>query len=103
VNKVTNQLIGQTAAQLKTQGTEIHKQASRSQLDIETLKTAFADIDSALEDISAFRKEALPQMAQNILEMDNLSKNTEAAIQRMEQGNKAAPAITLEVENSGSN
>jgi len=103
VNKVTNQLIGQTAAQLKTQGTEIHKQASRSQLDIETLKTAFADIDSALEDISAFRKEALPQMAQNILEMDNLSKNTEAAIQRMEQGNKAAPAITLEVENNDSN
>ncbi len=103
VNKVTNQLIGQTAAQLKTQGTEIHKQASRSQLDIETLKTAFADIDSALEDISAFRKEALPQMAQNILEMDNLSKNTEAAIQRMEQGNKAAPAITLEVENNASN
>ena len=98
VNKVTNQLIGQTAAQLKTQGVEIHKQASRTQLDIETLKTAFADIDSALEDISAFRKEALPQMAQNILEMDNLSKNTEAAILRMEQGNKAAPAITLEVE-----
>lgn len=101
VNKVTNQLIGQTAAQLKTQGAEIHKQASRTQLDIETLKTAFADIDSALEDISAFRKKALPQMAQNILEMDNLSKNTEAAIQRMEQGNKAAPAITLEVETNG--
>lgn len=98
VNKVTNQLIAQTAAQLRTQGAEIHKRASSTQVDIETLKKAFADINAALDDISTFRKEALPQMANNILEMDELTKATEEAIQRMEQGNRASPAMMLDVE-----
>lgn len=97
VNKVTNQLIAQTAAQLRTQGVEIHKQASSTQLDIETLKKAFEDINGALDDISTFRKEALPQMANNILELDKLTKVTEESIQRMEQGNKASSAIMLDV------
>ncbi len=98
VNKTTNKLIAQTAAQLKTQGAAIHKQASSTALDMETLKKAFADINAALDDISKFRKEALPQMANNILEMDSLTKETEKAIARMEQGSKMSPAITLDVD-----
>lgn len=97
VNKTTNHLIAQTAAQLRTQGAEIHKQASETQLDMETLKKAFADINAALDDISSFRKKALPQMAGSILEMDTLTKNMEASIQRMEEGTKAQPAVMLEV------
>ena len=97
VNKVTNQLIAQTAAQLRTQGAEIHKHASNTQLDIEALKKAFEDINGALDDISAFRKQALPQMADNILEMDNLTKKTEESIRRMEQGNTASVAVALDV------
>lgn len=98
VNKTTNRLIAQTASQLRTQGAEIHKQASSTQLDMETLKKAFADINAALDDISAFRKKALPQMASNILEMDNLTKSTEEAIVRMEKGTRAEPAVLLDVE-----
>ncbi len=97
VNKVTSNLIAQTAATLKTQGVEVHKQAASTQLDMETLKQAFTDINAALDDISSFRKEALPQMANNILEMDKLTKQTETSIQRLEQGSKLAPAITLDV------
>lgn len=98
VNKTTNRLIAQTASQLRTQGAEIHKQASSTQLDMETLKRAFADINAALDDISTFRKKALPQMANNILEMDTLTKATEEAIARMEKGTRAEPAVLLEVE-----
>lgn len=98
VTRTTNQLIAQTAAQLRTQGVDIHKQASRSQLDIEALKQAFADINEALDDISAFRQVALPQMADNILEMDNLTRSAEDSIRRMEEGNKAAPVINLDIE-----
>lgn len=97
VNKTTNRLIAQTASQLRTQGADIHKQASRTQLDMETLKTAFVDINAALDDISAFRKEALPQMAGTILEMDKLTKATESAIQRMEEGTKAEPVVSLDI------
>ncbi len=98
VNKMTDNLIAQTAAQLRTQGVEIHKQGASTQLDINTLKQAFGDINAALEDISSFRQQALPMMANNILEMDKLTKTTSEAIQRMEQGNKVAARITLDVE-----
>ncbi len=98
VARTTDRLIAQTAKQLRTQGTEIHKQASRSQLDMETLKQAFADINGALDDISTFRQKALPQMADNILEMDSLIRTTEESIQRMETGNEAAPIINLDIE-----
>jgi uncharacterized protein YaaN involved in tellurite resistance len=97
VNTTTNRLIAQTASQLRTQGAEIHKQAGSTQLDMETLKKAFVDINAALDDISAFRKKALPQMASSILEMDALTKATETAIQRMEQGTKVEPAVSLDV------
>ena len=97
VNKVTNELIANTAKQLKTQGVEIQKQASRAQLSMETLKQAFNDINSAFDDISKFRKEALPMMANTIVEMDSLTKKAEASISKMEQGNRAAPEVTLDV------
>jgi uncharacterized protein YaaN involved in tellurite resistance len=97
VNKTTNRLIAQTASQLRTQGTEIHKRASSTQLDMETLKKAFVDINAALDDISSFRKQALPQMAATILEMDTMTKDTEKAIQRMEEGKKVEPVVSLDV------
>lgn len=98
VNKTTNRLIAQTASQLRTQGAQIHKQASSTQLDMETLKKAFVDINAALDDISNFRKQALPQMANSILEMDTLTKATEEAIERMEKGTKVEPVVSLDVE-----
>jgi uncharacterized protein YaaN involved in tellurite resistance len=98
VNETTNKLIGDTARRLKEQGTEIHKQAATSQLDIQVLKQAFADIHSALDDIARFRQEALPQMAQTVLEMDKLTGETEAAIRKMERGNLASPAMYLQID-----
>jgi uncharacterized protein YaaN involved in tellurite resistance len=98
LNKTTNKLIADTAAQLKTQGAAIHKDAAASKLDINTLKQAFADINAAIEDISKFRREALPQMASNILEMERLTGEAEEVMKKMDKGNKAAPAITLDVD-----
>jgi len=86
LNKSTSDLIAGTARRLKTQGTAIHKQASSSMLDMESLKAAFEDINEALKDISQFRQDALPKMAQNVLELDKLTKKGEEAIQKMERG-----------------
>ena len=44
VSETTNKLIAESASRLKQQGAEIHKQASTSVVDINTLKQAFADI-----------------------------------------------------------
>jgi uncharacterized protein YaaN involved in tellurite resistance len=98
VSKTTSDLIAGTASRLKTQGVDIHKQASSARLNLESLRSAFADINSAMEDISNFRIQALPQMASTILELDKISDQAEKAIVKMEEGNRAKPKIQIELD-----
>jgi uncharacterized protein YaaN involved in tellurite resistance len=98
VTETTNDLIVQTSEQLKTQGVEIQKQASSTALDIEKLRTAFRNVESALEEITNFRREALPQMAQSIVEMDGLSRTMDKTIQKMEKGTEVKQELAIELE-----
>ena len=98
LNKTTSDLIAHTAERLKTQGVEIHKQAASSMLSMESLEQAFADIKQAMDDISRFRREALPQMAQNIQRLDVLADESAAAIEKMDRGNVAQSQITIDVD-----
>ncbi len=93
INTTTSAMIAGTAERLKTQGTAIHQQASSTMLDMESLRQAFADIDTALDEISRYRREALPTMAGTILELDQLTAESEAAIENMERGRTAATRI----------
>ena len=86
VNRATSDIIAGTAERLKTQGTEIHEQAAGAMLDMDSLRSAFEDISIALDEISRYRREALPQMASTILELDQLAEESEEAISRMEEG-----------------
>lgn len=97
ISATTDSLIAGTAARLRTQGAEIQKQASGTQLSIETLKSAFADIKAALDDVSRYRQEALPRMAQNIVEMDQLASESEAAIRRFEHAEAATKDFSIEI------
>jgi uncharacterized protein YaaN involved in tellurite resistance len=93
INTTTSAMIAGTAKRLKTQGTEIHRQASSTMLDMESLKQAFADIDIALDEISRYRREALPTMAGTILELDQLAAETEESIEQMESGRAATTKL----------
>lgn len=86
LNTTTSSLIASTAEQLKTQGAQIHRQAAGATIDIETLKRAFIDINTAIDDIATYRREALPEMAQSITELDQLGAEAERSIEHMEQG-----------------
>ena len=94
LNTATSDLIAGTARRLKTQGVAIHKQASEAMLDMESLKSAFKDINAALEDISKFRMDSLPKMAKTVLEMDELSRKGEEAIQKLEKGTAATSKMS---------
>lgn len=96
LNTTTSNLIAGTAATLRTQGVAIQTQASQSMLDIDSLKSAFADINAAMDEISRFRQEALPKMAQTILEFNEMTAGGEAAIQQLEKGRQARPALQIE-------
>lgn len=97
VNETTNSLIAGTAKRLKEQGAEIHKQAASTQLDIGVLKEAFTDIRAALDDVSKFRQEALPKMAQTIIELNDMTLAQGKSIQDLEDGNKVSQSFTIDI------
>ena len=97
VNKTTSDLIAGTAERLKTQGAAIHKQAASASLDIDKLKQAFADIKIAMEDIATFRQNALPQMAQSVIDLDQISAEASAQIEKMNRGNQMRPGVTIDI------
>jgi len=96
LNRTTSDLIAGTAQRLKTQGTQIHQQASSTMLDMESLKSAFGDINIALDEISRYRQEALPQMAHSIVELDQLTTEAEKAIEKHERGTAAVGSLDVE-------
>ena len=97
IGKTTESLIAGTAERLRTQGAEIQKQASTTQLDVAVLKKAFTDIKAALDDITRYRQEALPKMALNIEQMDKLATNAEEQIQKVEKAGVATADFPIEI------
>lgn len=89
LNKTTNQMLASNAQRLKQQGVEIHKRASTASLDMDVLAGSMKDILDAMDEISAYRREALPGMAAEILKFNELTNQGEQAIERMEDGNRA--------------
>jgi len=55
-------------------------------LDINNLKTAFADIVTTLDDISRFRREAIPAMNESIAEMGSLTSQMDERLSLLQQG-----------------
>jgi len=96
LNETTDGLLAGTARMLKEQTPEINKLASEASLNIETLKTAFNDIQSALAEISQFKQKALPNMARNIQEMDEMMSQQDKAIRDLEEGRNLSSGFIIE-------
>jgi len=90
LNATTNELISGTSRMLKEQGAEIHKQSMDANISVETLKTAFADVMSALDAISTYKQEALPKMKETISQFKEMAEKGEKQIQQLEKGHKLA-------------
>lgn len=88
LNETTNQLISGTSKMLKEQGAEIQKQSMESSISVETLKNAFTDVISAIDDISKYKQEALPKMKETINQFRELAEKGEEQIQRLEKGHQ---------------
>ena len=85
LNQTTNSMIEATSRMLNTQGTEIQKQAMDSNIDVETLKSAFKETFEALESINQYKQNALPQMKETIAEFRQLTDEGEKAIRNIEE------------------
>lgn len=86
LNETTNNMISSTARMLKEQGVAIQREATEASISPDTLKQAFADTLSALEDISSYKEKALPQIAQTIQDFRAIADEGERQLQKMEKG-----------------
>ncbi|MCK8515888.1 toxic anion resistance protein [Methylonatrum kenyense] len=89
VNRTTSDLISGTATALKQQGAEIQNRAGSATLDMEQLEQSFRQVLDAIEDVSRYREEALPVLAQQIQRMDAMAREGQAAIHRLDEGSAA--------------
>lgn len=87
LNETTSNMIAATSRMLKEQGTEIHKQSVEANISVDTLKSAFTDVLGALDDISEFKRQALPQLKLQIDQFRELADKGETEIKKFERGN----------------
>lgn len=96
LNTTTSDLIAGTSRALRTQGVEIQNRAASTVLDMEQLEQAFADVIGAIDEVARYRREALPRLDAQIDRLEELSRQGEEAIQRMDQGNATEIARAVE-------
>ena len=90
LNETTNDIISSTSQMLKHQGAEIQKRSMETNISVEGMKTAFADVMEALDSISTYKQEALPRMRDTINQFKELAAKGEEQIQQLEKGHKLA-------------
>ena len=66
LSATTNALIGETAAMLKENTGRIFEGATASSVSMDTLKQAFADTESAIDGIAAYKEQALVSFQQTV-------------------------------------
>jgi uncharacterized protein YaaN involved in tellurite resistance len=92
LNTTTSQMIGGTAKALRQQGVDIQQRASSAMLDMQVLEEAFGDVMGAIDDLSNYRQQALPQLDEQIDRLAALSRQGNAAIERLQEGNQLQPS-----------
>jgi len=85
LNETTSNLIASTSRMLKEQGAAIQKQATGNMVSPEVLKQAFQDVIAALDDISTFKQQALPKMAEIVAQFKELAQTGDKEIARLEK------------------
>lgn len=90
LNRATSETIAATAQSLRQQGVDIQTRAASASLDMHSLEQAFGDVMGAIDDLSRYRREALPQLADQIERLETLSGQGQQAIDRLERGSLGA-------------
>lgn len=101
LNRVTSETIAGTAQSLRQQGVDIQTRAASASLDMHSLEQAFGDVMGAIDDLSRYRREALPQLSDQIERLEVLSGQGRQAIDRLERGSRSTTAQQDDPEQGG--
>lgn len=91
LNTTTSNMIAGTAQALRQQGADIQARAGSAMLDMQKLEQSFGDVMAAIDDVSRYRREALPLLAEQSGRLDTLSRQGDDAIARMQRGRDETP------------
>ncbi len=86
LNATTSEMIGGTARALRQQGVDIQQRASSAMLDMQALEQAFGEVMGAIDDLSRYRREALPRLDDQIDRLATLAGRGGEAIDRLQRG-----------------
>lgn len=91
LNATTSQMISGTAKALRQQGVDIQTRASSTMLDMQVLEEAFGEVMGAIDDLSRYRRDALPALDEQIDRLARLAKEGGEAVERYQRGNRSQP------------
>lgn len=89
LNTATSDMLAGTAKALRGQGVDIQNRSASALLDMQKLEQAFSDVLAAIDDVSRYRREALPRLDEQIDRLQALARRGDDAIDRLDKGNDA--------------
>lgn len=87
LNQTTENIIQTTSHMLKEQGSEIQKHSAETMISPDVLKASFAEALQAIEDVSTYKEQALPQMKDTIDMFSNMAEDGKKVVARIETNN----------------
>ena len=87
LNETTENIIESTSHMLKEQGSEIQKHSAETMISPDVLKASFAEALQAIQDVSTYKEQALPQMKQTIDMFSDMAQDGQKVIAKIETGN----------------
>lgn len=87
LNQTTENIIETTSHMLKEQGSEIQKHSAETMISPEVLKAAFAEALQAIDDVSTYKVQALPQMKETINMFSDMAEEGQKVVEKIETNN----------------
>lgn len=87
LNETTENIISATSHMLKEQGSEIQKHSAETMISPDVLKSAFAEALQAINDVSTYKVQALPQMKATIDLFSDMAQEGQKVVDKIEIGN----------------
>ncbi len=89
LNQTTESIIETTSHMLKEQGSEIQKHSAETMISPDVLKAAFAEALQAIDDVSTYKVQALPQMKETINLFSDMADEGQKVVDKIETGNNS--------------
>ena len=87
LNETTGNIIESTSHMLHEQGAEIQKSSGEAMISPEILQNSFREALLAIEEVSNYKEQALPQMKETIAMFSNMADEGQKVVEKIETSN----------------